>query len=278
MMKKSRRSFLKVAGIAAIGLGAAPAMNFAASDSHGRAHAVKSKNKDALTAHRWGMVIDTGKLNEDVVEACVEACHTHHNVPNFNHEVDEQKYPGAPKYPVNHKQEIKWIWEEEFHYAFPDKEDEHEFLAEKIHETPYLVLCNHCKNAPCTQACPTQATFKREDGIVLMDYHRCIGCRFCMAACPFGARSFNFRDPRPFIAEIDPSFPTRSKGVVEKCNLCAERLARGEKPYCEEASEGAIVTGDLEDSESEVRHLLAEHYTIRRKQTLGTEPSVYYIM
>ncbi|MCG8635931.1 MAG: twin-arginine translocation signal domain-containing protein, partial [Desulfobacterales bacterium] len=145
MMKKSRRSFLKVAGIAAIGLGAAPAINFAASDSHGKARAVKSKNETALTAHRWGMVIDTNKLNDDVAQACIEACHKHHNVPDFNHEVDEEKYPNTR--PVKHKQEIKWLWDEKFHYAFPDKEDGHEFLAEKLHDTPYLVLCNHCKKA-----------------------------------------------------------------------------------------------------------------------------------
>ncbi|MBU1584458.1 MAG: 4Fe-4S dicluster domain-containing protein [Proteobacteria bacterium] len=274
MMKKSKRSFLKVAGIAAIGFSASPAITFASSDSHGTAQAVKSKNKEALFAHRWGMVIDTSKITDEVVESIVEACHKAHNVPNFNHEVDAEKYPNTR--PVNHKQEIKWIWEEEFHYAFPDKEDE--FLAEKFHNLPFLVTCNHCKNASCVQACPTQATFKREDGIVLMDYHRCIGCRFCMAACPFGARSFNFRNPRPFIEEVVPAFPTRSKGVVEKCNFCAERLAKGEQPHCVEASEGAITVGDLEDPESEVRVLMNEHYTIRRKQSLGTEPSVYYVM
>jgi molybdopterin-containing oxidoreductase family iron-sulfur binding subunit len=270
MMKKSRRSFLKVAGIAAIGMGAAPAMNFASSGSG----PVKAPNPEALHAHRWGMVINTNKLTDDVAEAISQVCHASHNVPDFDHEVDEKKYPGLR--PVNPKQEIKWIWAEEFHYAFPDKEDE--FLAERFHHLPFMVTCNHCKNAPCVQACPTQATFKREDGIVIMDFHRCIGCRFCMAACPYGSRSFNFRDPRPFIAETDPDFPTRSKGVVEKCNLCAERLAKGKQPHCVEASEGAIVVGDLEDPESEVRALLAEHYTIRRKQALGTEPSVYYIV
>ena len=274
MMKKSRRSFLKVAGIAAIGLGAAPAMNFAASGSNGTALAVKTKNENVLFAHRWGMVIDTNKITDEVVENIVAACHKAHNVPDFNHEVDEEKFPKTR--PVNQKQEVKWIWEEHFQYAFPDKEDE--FLAEKYHDLPFLVTCNHCKNAPCVKACPTQATFKREDGIVLMDFHRCIGCRFCMAACPYGSRSFNFRDPRPFVEEINPDFPTRSKGVVEKCNLCAERLAKGELPHCVEASEGAIVVGDLEDPESDVRVLLNEHYTIRRKQSLGTEPSVYYVM
>ncbi len=274
MMKKSRRSFLKVAGIAAIGLGAAPAINFAASDSHDAAQPVKGKNKEALTAGRWGMVINTGKLDYRVARKIIDACHSAHNVPDFNHDVDTEKFPKTR--PVNHKQEIKWIWDEKFHYAFPDKEDE--FLAEKYHDLPFLVTCNHCKNAPCTQACPTQATFKREDGIVIMDYHRCIGCRFCMAACPYGARSFNFRDPRPFIETTAPDFPTRSKGVVEKCNLCAERLAIGEMPHCVEASDGAIVVGDLDDPESDVRALLNEHYTIRRKQSLGTEPSVYYVI
>ncbi|MDD4273640.1 MAG: 4Fe-4S dicluster domain-containing protein [Desulfobacter postgatei] len=274
MMIKSRRSFLKVAGIAAIGMGAAPVMNLAASEPHGSAQPVISKNEEGLHAKRWGMVIDTSKLNEEVAEAVREACHKAHNVPDFTMTPDPEKYPGTR--PFRDGQDIKWIWPEQFHYAFPDKEDE--FLAEKFHHLPFLVTCNHCKNAPCVQACPTQATFKREDGIVLMDFHRCIGCRFCMAACPYGARSFNFRDPRPFIEETAPGFPTRSKGVVEKCNLCAERLAKGEQPHCVEASKGAIVVGDLEDPESEIRGLLKEHYTIRRKQELGTEPSVYYIV
>ncbi|MBT7714504.1 MAG: twin-arginine translocation signal domain-containing protein, partial [Deltaproteobacteria bacterium] len=87
MMKKSRRSFLKGAGIAAVGLGASPAMNFASSDI---SHPVKSKNEKALSAHRWGMVIDTNKITDEVVEHIVEACHKNHNVPDFNHEVDEE--------------------------------------------------------------------------------------------------------------------------------------------------------------------------------------------
>ena len=99
-----------------------------------------------------------------------------------------------------------------------------------------------------------------------------------MAACPFGARSFNYRDPRPFIKEINVKFPTRAKGVVEKCNFCVERLAVGQLPACVEVSEGKLTFGDLYDAKSNVRELIRAHYTIRRKQTLGTEPSVYYIV
>ena len=274
-MKKSRRSFLKVAGVSALGIGVAPALKAVATASASTpSAAVRTKAPEALEAKRWGMVIDTSKITDEIAEKIVLACHKSNNVPDFNHEPDKEKYPNTR--PVNHKQELKWIWEEHFNNAFPDKEDD--FLANKFKNLPFLVTCNQCKNPPCVRVCPTRATFKREDGIVMMDFHRCIGCRFCMAACPYGARSFNYRDPKPFIAKIDPAVPTRSKGVVEKCNLCAPRLAKGLQPACVEVSEGAITVGDLEDPNSEVRQLLGEKYSIRRKQELGTEPSVYYIM
>ncbi|MBF0390887.1 MAG: 4Fe-4S dicluster domain-containing protein [Desulfamplus sp.] len=276
LKKSSRRGFLKVAGISAVAIGAAPAIKAVSVASGGGADSlpVKTANGESLTAKRWGMVIDTNKITDEVVESVIAACRNAHNIPDFNHTPDEEKYPKTR--PANKNQEIKWIWEEHYKHAFPEMEDE--FIAEKFKSLPFLVTCNHCKNAPCVQACPTKATFKREDGIVIMDFHRCIGCRFCMAACPYGSRSFNFRDARPFIDKINPDFPVRSKGVVEKCNLCAERLERGEQPACVEASEGAIVVGDLEDPSSEIRGLLNENYAIRRKQELGTESSVYYIM
>jgi molybdopterin-containing oxidoreductase family iron-sulfur binding subunit len=112
----------------------------------------------------------------------------------------------------------------------------------------------------------------------MMDFHRCIGCRYCMAGCPFGARSFNFQDPRPFIKKENPDFPTRMRGVVEKCTFCSERLDNGEMPACVEASNGAVLFGDLSDKDSEVRKALRENFTIRRKPSLGTEPGVYYII
>ena len=101
-----------------------------------------------------------------------------------------------------------------------------------------------------------------------------------MAACPYGSRSFNFVNPLDGLVdkEINREFPRRMKGVVEKCNFCAERLAVGKPPACVEASEGILTFGDLEDPDSDVRHLLKENYTIRRKPNLGTSPSVYYIV
>jgi molybdopterin-containing oxidoreductase family iron-sulfur binding subunit len=100
-----------------------------------------------------------------------------------------------------------------------------------------------------------------------------------VAACPYGSRSFNYRDPRPHIDKIQPDFPTRARGVVEKCTFCDERLTRGQLPACVEACKhGALVFGDLEDAESDVRRLLRENFTLRRKASLGTQPEVYYIV
>lgn len=269
-MEKSRREFLKIVGITILGAGAGSLINgVSVSSAAESAHEPGLnffKGPKALTAKRWGMAVDTSKLTDEICENMRKACHEIHNVPDFI-----KKFGNGEK---NH--EIKWIWETGFEHAFPGRENE--FPRENLEKLPVAVLCNHCENPPCVRACPTQATFKREDGIIMMDFHRCIGCRFCMAACPFGSRSFNFRDPRAAIYDQNPDFPTRTKGVVEKCNFCAERLAVGKMPACVEASEGALVFGDLGDPESEIRTLLAENYTIRRKPELGTNPSVFYII
>ena len=265
VMENNRRSFLKFAGISALGLSSLSLLDVLGTDkavaSSGQAAEELYKNTDnALTAKRWGMVVDTRKLTEEICSQMEKVCHQIHNVPKF-----EEK-----------RHEIKWIWTAEYKHAFPDLPNE--YLTERLQELPIPVFCNQCANPPCVQACPTQATFQRADGIVLMDFHRCIGCRFCMAACPYGSRSFNFRDPRPGIKEENLKFPTRMKGVVEKCNFCAERLAVGQAPACVEASNGALIFGDLAKPDSEVRTLLKENYAIRRKQNLGTNPSVYYLV
>ena len=205
-------------------------------------------------------MIDTRKFHsEEDFKRCIEACHKTHNVPDI---------PG--------KQDVKWLWKDHYAHVFPGQENP--YLAEKIEHKDYLLLCNHCDNPPCVRVCPTKATFQREDGIVMMDFHRCIGCRYCMAGCPYGSRSFNFGDPREYLEEENVDYPTRMRGVVEKCNFCAERLAEGKMPACVEASEGKIIFGDLGDPDSEIRRVLRENYTIRRKADLGTNPHVFYII
>lgn len=268
-MENSRRDFLKIAGYSILGVSAG-SMLIGLTPKLTGASAEKSSPEfidrpGAKTATRWGMVIDTRRIDSELVEKLQAACHEIHNVP------DHVGKFGS----INH--EIKWIWGTEYKHAFPDQGQD--FLTERIEHLEIPVLCNHCDNPSCVQACPTKATFKREsDGLVLMDFHRCIGCRFCMAACPYGSRSFNFRDPRPAIAKSNPAFPTRMKGVVEKCNFCAERLALGKLPACVEASGGALIFGDLNDPQSDIRKLLSENYAIRRKPNLGTFPSVFYIV
>jgi len=256
-MELSRRGFIKAVGIAALALVTKPAFDTLSKLNLARALPISG----LPLGKRSAMVVNMKACSAaDGCTDCIDACHYVHNVPDFN----------------NPKDEIKWIYEVPYEHAFP--EQEHKFIEEDLKGRPAIILCNHCDNPPCVRVCPTQATWKREDGIVMMDYHRCIGCRYCMAACPYGSRSFNWRDPGPFINEVNPDFPMRTRGVVEKCNFCAERLVEGLPPACVEACQNkALVFGDLEDPDSEVRGLLYSHYTIQRKPSLGTKPQVYYI-
>ena len=264
-MGVDRRKFLKVAGLTALAAAGKPLKALADSTDVIPEEKVPSvDNYDSpLTAKRWAMVIDLKKCREkESCQDCMIACHKSHNVPEFD----------------NPKDEIKWIWKEKFEHAF--HEQENEYLEEAALHSHIPLLCNHCDHPPCAKVCPTNATWKREeDGIVMMDWHRCIGCRYCIAACPYGSRSFNWRDPRSFIDEINPDYPTRMRGVVEKCTFCDEQLAVGKPPLCVAAcKEGAMAFGDLEDAESDVRKLLQGRFSIRRKTGLGTQPEVYYLV
>jgi len=130
-----------------------------------------------------------------------------------------------------------------------------------------LLLCNHCDNPPCAQVCPVRATYKRDDGIVIVDHHRCIGCRYCMIACPYNARQFNFKDAHEWANKDQPK---RSHGVAESCTLCAHRLDRGQPPACVEACANAgfhaLAVGDLNDSNDPVTHTIL-HRLIAGKES-----------
>jgi Fe-S-cluster-containing dehydrogenase component len=281
-MDNQRRKFLKIAGATALAGISAPVVvkltsssAFASSEgqseevAHGApadAHQIEGQGTEATpTGVRLGMLIDMRKLygRPDLLDKAAAACHKVHNVPHID----------------NKKNEIKWIWHAPFENVFLEHSSYHE--SKITRDNDYLTLCNHCNEPPCVRVCPTKATFRDEKtGIVAMDFHRCIGCRFCMMGCPYGARSFNWMDPRPYITEYNPDFPTRMRGVVEKCNFCGERLALGQEPACVEAVKevGAMVFGDLNDPNSEIRQILDQEHTIQRKPSLGTKPSVFYIV
>jgi len=265
-MGESRRDFLKDLGLLTAGAGCGlPLLD-------GVRRLAAQASDAAATSTQWAMVVDLELCRRaDVRAACIEACDREHNVPRIPDPADE----------------VKWIWPESYEHVFSDRIHAHTPV--ETREVPVLVLCNHCTKPPCVKVCPTGATWKRaSDGIVMMDMHRCIGCRYCMAACPFGARSFNWRDPRPYV-ERGPDgrpasdYPTRTKGVVEKCTFCAERVRTGRPPACVEAvqalpgAERALVFGDVTDPDSAVSRLLRERPSMTRLASLGTGPNVYYL-
>lgn len=219
--------------------------------------------------YRYGMVIDTRRCVG--CRACVAACKA------------ENKTPPGVSYTLVLEQ------------AFGERPDDKPLFMTKP--------CFQCEHPPCVNVCPVSATFKRErDGIVVIDYDRCIGCRYCIAACPYGARSFDFGDNYPAVSAGAPiasapspeygQFRRRADGAspignVRKCTFClhlqdeAGRYdkAAGRWPACAKTCPGyAIFFGDFNDPESEVSRLLRERQGVRLKEDLGTEPNVYYLL
>jgi Fe-S-cluster-containing dehydrogenase component len=207
--------------------------------------------------HKWVMVIDQAKCIG--CGYCTLACRAHNDVSpeiSWNRVVKTGEMDGQPVY-----------------LARP---------------------CMHCEHAPCVEVCMVKASYRRADGIVMMDYDRCIGCRYCEVACPYNARAFNweeFSGPNPAVPTWgQPEVERRPRGVVEKCSFCAHRIDRGLslglKPGVdEEATPACVVTcpvgarkfGDLNDPESEVSQLLAKYPSFRLREDLGTAPRVYYL-
>ncbi len=159
-----------------------------------------------------------------------------------------------------------------------------------FHEVPvpdhfYMgVQCYHCDNPPCVKACPTKATWKDPDGIVVVDYDWCIGCRYCIAACPYYGRRFNWNTPEVPNAEVTKrqhylGNRLRKRGQMEKCTFCVQRSRNGKLPACVDACPtGARVFGNLLDPNSEIRFVLQNKKVYRFKEELGTDPKFWYFI
>lgn len=177
------------------------------------------------------------------------------------------------------------IFEMEHGQMSPDAGDGKFFHEVPVKGHHYMgVQCFHCQNAPCIKACPTKATWQEPDGIVVVDYDWCIGCRYCIAACPYYGRRFNWNDPQVPKEELTRKQHylgnrMRRRGQMEKCTFCVQRSRNGKLPACAEACPtGARVFGNLLDPNSEIRFVLANKKVFRFKEDLGTDPKFWYFI
>ncbi len=196
---------------------------------------------------RWGLLIDTSKC-ADGCTACVTACHEENGVHSL----------GRPQ------TDAQWI--RKVH------------LTDRAtgHQQSLPVMCQHCEHPPCVDVCPTKASFVRPDGIVLVDKHTCIGCRYCMMACPYKARSF-IHEP---LTDQKPHAP-RGKGTVESCTLCVHKVDRGDGTTacveaCNKDGHRAMTFGDLNDPDSEIARRLKEQGSTAIRADLRLNPAVRY--
>ena len=244
----ARRSFLGVAtGLTAATV--APGVILHTVAAAPRAEAVTDKV-------RWGMLIDTAKCANGCT-ACVQACDRENGL-------DLQIKPEGASEKMWDRQRAVWI----------RKVQVQDNLTGRVTNLP--MLCQHCEHPPCVDVCPTGASFKRADGIVMVDRHTCIGCRYCMMACPYKARSFIHQ----VVAEKLTATP-RGKGCVESCNLCVHRRDHGEASTacadaCAAAGHHAIVFGDLKDPVSAVSKAMAAAASRQIREDLDLNTGVRY--
>ena len=199
---------------------------------------------------RWGMLIDAGRC-ADGCDACVTACQTENGWQDR----------GRPA------TDAQWIRK-------LTVTDRRSGVSQSL-----PMMCQHCRYPPCVDVCPTGASFKRADGIVLVDKHTCIGCRYCMMACPYKARSFVHED-----VDGQKPYAPRGKGTVESCTMCVHRVDEGRDPACVEAcarlgggaAGGALAFGDLNDSDSAISRLVARYRTRQVRADLGLDPGIRY--
>lgn len=233
----SRRQFITGAAAAVAGLTIAPGVFLLKP-------AEAAQNPDGP---RWGLLIDTSKC-ADGCTACVRACHEENGVRSL----------GRPA------TDAQWIRK----VNLTDRATGHQ------HSLP--VMCQHCENPPCVDVCPTHASFIRPDGVVLVDKHACIGCRYCMMACPYKARSFIHEA----LTDQKPHAP-RGKGTVESCTLCVHRIDRGERTTacveaCNRDGHQAMTFGDLHDPDSEISQRLRNYGSTTIRADLRLNPAVRY--
>jgi molybdopterin-containing oxidoreductase family iron-sulfur binding subunit len=234
-----RRDFLGKASAALGGLAIAPGLML-----FDFAHA-RQPGEPASSSVRWGMLVDTTKCNSGC-DDCVTACRKENGWPE-------------PKGPTD----VQWIRKVEIKQISTGR------------QATLPMMCQHCANPPCVDVCPTAASFKRADGIVLVDKHRCIGCRYCMMACPYKARSF-VHEP---VLDHDSDMP-RGQGTVESCTLCVHRVDRGQQPACVEAcAKGtrALVFGDLNDPNSEISLRIRSVTTSQLRADLGLNTGFSFV-
>lgn len=162
---------------------------------------------------------------------------------------------------------------------------EHYYNPETVPEPRFMympVQCQQCENPPCVRVCPVNATWKEPDGIVVVDYNWCIGCRYCIAACPYKGRVFNWAEPNLPAAELNTEVHylgnrPRMKNVVEKCTFCVQRVRQGRYPACVEiCPTGTRKFGNLLDPNSEIRYLIENKRVFRLKEDFNTDPKFYY--
>ncbi len=237
----SRRDFFK--GAAATGLTVAPGI-FLYSVGGAAPRPLDEPVSDDV---RWGMLVDTNRC-ADGCTACVTACNEEHGITGHGRLATD----------------AQWIRK----ITIRDKTTGH--------KKSFPVLCQHCETPPCVDVCPTGASFRRADGIVLVDKHTCIGCRYCMMACPYKARSF----VHEAVEEPLPHAP-RGKGTVESCTLCVHKVDRGDgttacAEACEKEGHRALIFGDLNNPYSEISKRLSEYGGAQIRADLGLNTGVRY--
>lgn len=234
----NRRDFIKTttattASVAAIASGII-LTTFAAND------------KPVTNSKRWGMLIDTNKLTESDIDLMVSSCQKEHGWGSEANSTNHQKPSWIKKLKVKDK------------------------ATGKITDLP--LMCQHCEQPPCVDVCPTNASMKREDGIVLVDKHLCIGCRYCMMACPYEARSFVHED----LTDQKEHMP-RGKGTVESCTMCVHKVDKGEQPACVGSISGdAVIFGDLYDANSHINQTLKKIQSTQIRSDLNLNTGVRY--